>query len=101
MRLFLRDAHDVRTRAKDRSFALDFANCLQKALALLRIAPQAIKVLSEPARTCNRQQLQNSKTSSRKRVREFFGPMKVSIGEIERIAGRVAVLTVFQITRQD
>jgi hypothetical protein len=81
--------------------SLSTSRTASKALALLRIAPQAIKVLSEPARTCNRQQLQNSKTSSRKRVREFFRPMKVSIGEIERIAGRVAVLTVFHITRQD
>jgi hypothetical protein len=67
----------------------------------LRVAPQLVEVASQPTRAFNGYQVHNLKTGAGKLLPEFVGAMKESVGEVARIAGGIAVLTFFQIARQD
>jgi hypothetical protein len=72
-----------------------------KSFAMLRVVPQAIEIAGQPSRTFDSYQFHHLKTGGPKFGRKFFRPMKNGIGEVERIAGGVAMLTLFQIAGQD
>ena len=84
--------------AEDRRFFLDFANHGQEPFALRRIVPKAIKVLCQPTWTFDGYNFDNVESSRQKLPRQFPWAMKVGIREVQRIARRIAMLAVFQVT---
>src|SRR5215472_4403479 len=91
------NGHDVRAGPEHRRFSLHLLNCREQTLTLKRIAPQPIEIAGEPARPFDGQDFQDLKTSGQKFTRQLPGTMKKSVGEIDGIRGRIAMLTLFQI----